>query len=162
MKYLLFVLLFLVVGKFSRAGDTLTVDGKKYVNVDSTKFNWNTLYGDTKEALKSIGSALKVGSEHVYEVLVKQQIVGAVTWLITFIVLLLGVILDVKLVKWLSDPKKDADSYTGQIVIAIVVSAGLVVGLLGFFCHISEIVTGFVNPEYGALKDIMEMVHPAK
>jgi len=170
MKYLLLALTFLVVGEFSRAADTLTVDGKKYTAVDTSKLNWNTVYADTKEALKGIGAALKVGSEHVYAIVVKQQVTESIIYLITDIILLLMAYIFWRLFlkdyrrfsiredPWYTDEIADHTTTILYLLLGLVCIAGAIIVLLG---TLRSIVIGFTNPEYGALKDIMEMIHPA-
>ena len=119
------------------------------------------IYTDAKKALVQLGQSLKVGSEHVYGILVKQQIVSAIIWLI---VLLIGMLFAIPVV--IVD-KTDVKSKYGHMtgwenstkgITSILL---LIIGAIIFFIGIGNldvIVTGFINPEYGAMKEIMRLM----
>jgi hypothetical protein len=164
MKILLFILTFLVIGKFTRSQDTISTAGIKSYNV-----TWSNVYDDTKSALNSLGSALKVGSEHVYQTLVKQQPVDSIIECIEVLILFITTFIFWTL--FLKDRKrfsKKGDQWYGdslddhEVTCAyLVISIGLLITtLIVIGCNISSIITGFVNPEYGAIKDIMNIIHP--
>lgn len=115
------------------------------------------IYSDVKQAVGAIASGLKVGAEHVYIILVKQQIVYSVNWLL-FIVL--GMIF---IFNWLKKYKSDEKWWTSYdptflgIMRVFQLIIGAVMLIFGIF-HIDIIVTGFINPEYGAIKEIMDLI----
>jgi hypothetical protein len=116
----------------------------------------------------ALASSLKVGAEHVYEVLVRQQIVYAIVFLSLTII---GFILILNWIKKYKDDKEkwwDSCSHNGkgdvtglgglrsiQIFVALVM-IGIGIGT------INSIMTGFINPEYGAIQDVIEMVKDVK
>ena len=122
-----------------------------------TSSTFKTMYSDFKQGIVALASSLKVGAEHVYGVLVRQQIVYGIVYLIIF---LMGVLLINNWIrKYKSDEKwSDGDEPTGLGVIrifqVIVAFALLLIGIV----NIDVIMTGFINPEYGAIKDVIEMV----
>lgn len=126
---------------------------------DSTQLTFSKVYSDVKAGLVGLGSALKVGSEHVYRVLVKQQIVKSVTWLLTMIVFFLIL---AKGISWCKrcykDDDIDFDNSPGPWIGAIITAIVGVIGFISSVCYLDVIVTGFVNPEYGAIKDIFEFI----
>lgn len=154
---------------------SLFADTTKQAIPDSTKITMGTIYNDAKEAMKGLGAALKVGSEHVYQVLVKQQAVKSIGESILILFLLILAIVGFKITKstykahlilsgWkegdgaysidINDSSKGVASvflgiFTGIIIIAFIIT---------FLSCYNSIVTGFVNPEYGALKEIMEFI----
>lgn len=131
------------------------VQSVKEIDTSST---FKQMYSDFKQGIVALASSLKVGAEHVYEVLVRQQIVYGVVFLI---VLLIGIYLTTN---WLKNYKNkdeewsDGTDPTGigffrtiQIIVAVIMMG------IGIF-HIDTIMTGFINPEYGAIQDVIEMV----
>lgn len=142
---------------------TFTVNAQKKDSTkqDSTKVTASQVYKDVKNVLGELGKALKVGSEHVYEVLVKQQIVNSIVWLIlgvmATVLLFLGYF-QIKAVKW----DKYSDGPVENTTINLLFGIGeLIVGVIMtmfFVFHIDVIVMGFTNPEYGALKDILSLI----
>lgn len=131
---------------------------------DSTKLTLSTVYSDAKEGLKGLGDALKVGAEHVYVILVKQQVVYSITYLVIVVLVLIG-----GRVTYSWSNKMHADfikensnhewgespADTGLMVIAFVLWVG---GGCTAIAVADDIVAGFVNPEYGAIKEIMNFV----
>lgn len=138
------------------------VDSTKKMVENGTTFidtssNFKTIYTDIKTNIGALASALKVGAEHVYYVLVKQQIVNSIVWLIFAIIV--GFILRgmIKYTKWCIAEQIDEDDF-GLV-------AGLLFGWIGtgfaIICvlfNLDVIVTGIVNPEYGAIMDIINFI----
>lgn len=157
MKIKLFLLSFVCILSLSLKAQDTTVKTLP----DTAKLTIGKVYSDVKEGLKGLGSALKVGSEHVYSVLVKQQIVQAVTDLILILIVITTAFPLFKLLKYICQ-HDDLDEIFGVLVFSVFLCIGWVVVVVIGLAHINQIVTGFVNPEYGALKDIMDFVHPTK
>lgn len=129
-----------------------------YVDTSST---FKMLYSDIKTGLGALAAGLKVGTEHVYEVLVRQQIVNSIVFLILG---LLGIYMIFNYINkyktneiWL-----DTTSYTDTpTMLGVVRTIQLGVGfiLAGIvIAHLDVIVTGFINPEYGAIKEIISFI----
>lgn len=134
-----------------------------------------TLYSDAKKVIGELAAALKVGAEHVYIVLVKQQVVHSITNLIGYIACGLGIFFlframdrGLKRIRKMNETisykydKKDISSDTwafigcfGGIILSIVTT-------VFFFGTIQETVTGFVNPEYGAITHIIDLINQAR
>ncbi len=129
-------------------------------NVD-TSSTFRLIYTDAKDAIKGLASALKIGAEHVYEVLVKQQIVYAIVWLITFVVSLIFIINFFKALKSSEKWGDGSDIYLLGVVRVFQGIIFIIILIISIF-HFDTIVTGFVNPEYGALTDIMNFVSKIK
>jgi hypothetical protein len=137
------------------------VQSVKEVDTSST---FKLMYSDFKQGIVALASSLKVGAEHVYEVLVRQQIVYAIVFLSLTII---GFILILNWIKKYKDDKEvwwDSCSYNGKgdvtglgVLRFIQILVALIMIGIGV-CNISSIMTGFVNPEYGAIQDVIEMV----
>lgn len=142
--------------------DTLRKDIKEAAVAIDTSSVSKMVYRDAKEAIIGLASALKVGAEHVYEVLVKQQVVKAIVELIAyfFLPLILSILLTYFIVhKWKFFTKEilnESEGLSGFFgIIVLLVLYALVV----FLPNWTTIITGFVNPEYGAMNDIMNWVN---
>lgn len=121
---------------------------------------FETVYNDIKDVVKGLAESLQVGAEHVYEVLVRQQVVISISWtlLFAFIIILIIIWKNTMLKHFLrkiEESKYDKADYWVGIVVSTIV---LILLLLPPLFHIDVIITGFVNPEYGAIKEIMELV----
>ena len=137
---------------------------------DSSALTFKEVYSDIKSGLGALGSALKVGSEHVYEVLVKQQFANSITSLsliiISLIVLTILIKQGSKNLKIHSDLGKNErywhidDSRFGTIGSILFVFAGLlgILIMVGICANFNNLVTGFVNPEYGAIKEVLKVI----
>jgi hypothetical protein len=127
---------------------------------DSSKVTFDRVYSDVKSAVSGIGSALKVGAEHVYEVLVKQQFVQSITGLFTLI--FIWAILSLLVWKL----PKNRDFYFDELdlphIYTFLLGIGLIVGSIFSVVYtvgiIPVIITGFINPEYGAIREILETI----
>lgn len=174
MKKIVFLISLIFVSYSSQAISLDTLANKTISTVDSIKASAvNTanqvdtsrlskqIYADFKQALAGIASALRVGVEHVYKVLVKQQIVKAIQWTILGIIPIIFLLVFGKSVhRWAVEYWDETD---GFVAIPWLIFFGLCIfGLFEGITHIDTIVTGFVNPEYGAMEDIMEFVKKLK
>lgn len=127
------------------------------VNEIDTSSTFRTMYSDFKQGIVALASSLKVGAEHVYGVLVRQQIVNGVVYLIIFI---MGMFL---IHNWIKKYKSDerwasGEEPTGLGIIRIFqIIAAFILVTVGIF-HIDTIMTGLINPEYGAIQDVIQMV----
>jgi hypothetical protein len=121
---------------------------------DTSQITLTKVYNDVKSGLNGLEEALKVGSEHVYGVLIKQQLVTAISYLILVILLLIACPFSVKLEKkWRAEHDDFGDGPACLVPIIVNITTVIVI-----FITITDIITGFINPEYGALKDIMNFI----
>jgi len=109
------------------------------------------------EVIKGLATALEVPAEFVYEVLVKQQLVNSITYTIVILLLLITPLLYIKsYYKWVDKNDKDSGILWFLWVISTIIP--LIAGSIMFLTDIGSIVMGFVNPDYGAIKDIIEVI----
>lgn len=116
------------------------------------------VFDRTTEAVKDLADALKVPAERVYEVLIKQQKVEGVILLVSFIIcLLIGVLAGY--LSFIVDAKYDRDGLSIALgALAIIVC---VVGVIVLSTFLIEGLPHWINPEYGAIKDIMRTLNPS-
>lgn len=124
---------------------------------DTTLPFYKQVYGDLKAAAVSIANGLGVAIKELFEILCIQQIVKSVVNTLFLIIAILFAV-------WCRRIFRNAEfndlNFHGLLFILIGCSA------LFFFTysmyHITETVTGFINPKFGAIKDITEMASQIK
>lgn len=121
--------------------------------VVTTELTKETVYNDVKDVIKSLAENLKVGTEHVYGILVKQQLVRSITWLIIITFMTLGSIWGYKAANKLHDKDEEA-----AVPAFIFWGVGTAVCLVVAIIHLDVVVTGIINPEYGAITKIVSMI----
>jgi hypothetical protein len=130
---------------------------------DSSKLTFAKVYTDVKAGMVGLAEGLKVGVEHVYKILVIQQVVNAVMFCALALIGSILLILSYKL--W--GRTKFGTGYNSDELRegrATDVLGAIVFGLFGFIClgigigHIDVIAMGFINPEYGAIRDIISFI----
>jgi len=129
------------------------------------------VFDRTTEAVQYLAQALKVPAEHVYSVLVKQQIIKSVSLLgsTIFVILLCCFVVLYSYKDWkktnldyntkndrkdLSYNQYDLDDGYWVWTIGFAIPIACIAFLVLVFVS-GEILTGFINPEYGAIKDIL-------
>lgn len=183
MKKFLSLILISSITVFSYAGDTTSIvqksvnqvtqsvtDAKKtLVDVaaipDSASLSFSKIYTDVKTGISALASSLKVGAEHVYEILVMQQIVNSIIFLILLLLAPIFLTLSYKFwgkTKWESTSSYSGPDLTGGRLTDVIYF--IIFGVSGFILlgvgltHLDVIVMGLINPEYGAIKDIISIV----
>lgn len=126
------------------------------------------VYNDIKSGIAGISAGLKVGAEQTFQILTAQQKINALVEVFTMIALLICILIlflaakyMYKLHKKLHEGYDTGDTFQGGMCIAFCIL--LAVGIIFFIYHLStgfdSILTGFINPKYGAMKEIMNFVN---
>ena len=126
---------------------------------DSTVVTASKVYNDFKDAINGIADSLKVGAEHVYQILVMQQIVNSVTWLVIFcfsVIMIFNFVsaANNKNETWVNEDGDPKPLGVFRLVQMIVFMGSVVICIF----HADVIVTGFINPEYGAIMEIKSFI----
>lgn len=140
---------------------------------DTSKVNVSTVYHDLKsgidsnaprieKAINTLAKNLKVTADQVWDILVTQQKVYAVGYLLILIITIFSWIhfwyrwgLGVKN-KW---DDFDSGSYVIPVVITLVIClTGTIIDAINFM----SMLTGFFNPKFGALQQIAELAQSLK
>lgn len=158
---------------------TTTIFSQEIVDAKKTEISSdvvdvvNTVFDKTTEAITQLASALKVPAEHVYTILIKQQLVQSLSSLLgSIFVILLGLFivkftykdLNNKNTQWRlkNDRSDDYNHWNlddgGWIFLVSLGFTISVVGIIILCASFNNIITGFINPEYGAIKDIMNFL----
>ncbi len=116
----------------------------------------NKIYNDVKSGIVGLASGLKVGAEHVYEILVKQQIVNSGIYCT---LLFFGLILIYNYLKRYNTEKwtESGDPTFLGIIRFFQLILGAILFIISIF-NIDVILTGIINPEYGAIKEILTFI----
>jgi len=122
-------------------------------SVDSTGgVSSGKVYNDSKalfgKVMDGAGQAVETG----YDVIVQQQRVVAVQYLLVFIGALICLFLFVRFYR-----KGSAEGEKNTLFPAIVFGVLGLWMMVVFSFHYTEVVQGLVNPDYAAIKDIVEM-----
>lgn len=143
---------------------------------DSAQLTFSKVYQDVKTGISALASSLKVGADHVYGVLVKQQMVYAFTYIATIILLIIVSLIGYKEAKSIYKSHRETgeqvvgkdrmadwdldDSPRGILSVAVsILTIGCAIASIIVFCvQIDTIMMGIINPEYGAIKDIISIV----
>jgi len=138
--------------------------------LDTTKFG-KQIYYDSKEAIKYLvnggdsalqyaGNLLTQASPNVWAILVDQQKVKSTAYLIAFL-LYLGLVYYYKEVITriyvkVSSSEEFLTWKQSEVIFAVV--GGVLIISLGYFnvVHFNSMLTGFLNPRYGALLELVE------
>ena len=147
-------LLFVPQGNVAYADDVQTEQAQAAPQdqQQETKVTLSQVYMDFKDALNAAGKALSVGAEHVYKVLVRQQQVKAIINIVAYTLTIgLGIPLLWHGLKYGIDYKTS----TTLGIISLFCGGVLVfLGSIHILFTLSSTITGFLNPEYGALIDL--------
>lgn len=130
---------------------------------------WNTLLDRTSNALTQAAHVLGQATTHVYEVLVKQQVVEGVGTLVEIgffgiITLIFWKILFEKYWTWTL--KKERDASRGEQGMyafgAAVITLGMLALIITGTVMLGDAVKHILNPEFYAIQYIFEQVNQAK
>lgn len=134
---------------------------------DTSNVTWSKVYNDVTGALSGLGAALKEGGSYAYKTFREQQIITSITIIIYSIVLLVIAIIFWKLFlkdrkrmststdDWYNDSIEDHGVTIAYFVIAIAMTGAFIINL---GVNIDSIFSGLLNPDYGAIKEIMDKI----
>jgi hypothetical protein len=116
---------------------------------------------ETTELLQQLAAKLGTTAEHLWAILIRQAFISACTDLLLYAsTIFLVWMCAKKFPQWLSSSNHDPDSdthfaYIWVFAIASITAAILVIGSV---MTIPDTITAFANPEYWALKQILDAV----
>jgi hypothetical protein len=158
MKHLITILLFVFVTSMV----TAQVDSTSYVTESNIEKLVDKYSGKIEATIISLAESLKQPAEEVWAILIKQQYVKASMGIIVLLITLLFGYLCIKYannVKCWDDGEVIENKPTYSMGIVIIFAVCLVISLivLLFGGYYNDILQGFINPEYGAIKDIVNL-----
>lgn len=167
------------------AADAITKTAEVASNaIDSTKTFVKSLdtsgnFSRIWSKVEALAASLKIGAEYIWKTFVKQQIATSITDLVLILIMLISGIylvhLSGKMQRQLlidhgwdpNDKSKTKSDYEDRITesesVVPVMSLGfgiflLIISLVMTLCWATEMITGFINPEYGAMQDLVKML----
>ncbi len=112
------------------------------------------VFDRTTQAIQELADVLKVPAEKVYSILVKQQVVKAVTLVIVDVIIVAFLLtFTVRIWKWAKQCSEDSGG--GSYFVALVMTE---IPFIVVFCSLQTVVMGLINPEYGAIKEILTFI----
>ncbi len=113
------------------------------------------IYNDVSNAIAALSQKLGVAAEHVYGVLVKQQIVEGIFSIVAIVLCIIGIFIASKAIRYgFSIYEKHEDT---SFLIVTVASTGIAIMLMASAFNTSGVLK-IVNPEYYAIQEITKMV----
>lgn len=161
------MLIFLLLFAVPCFGDTLTTTAVQ-VLPDSARLTLSKVYTDVKAGMAGLAAALKVGAEHVYGILIRQQLVNSATNLLLYLISFLALRFCWVIFQRNHRRTKDRDdSWYGDAIdehagmLAPIIIGGILAipSAIFFLNSAQQTITGFINPEYGAIMDIIKFVN---
>lgn len=117
----------------------------------------------TMEAVKYLAEGLKVSVTEVWDILVKQQKVKSWTYLLLFLSSLVLDYLLFKFIRFIVNQYKINNEFNFFYVVGFALS--VVIMIMYTFTNTENLypmLTGFLNPEYGAMQDIINVAKTLK
>jgi len=149
------ILTVLAIVLFSTIGYS-QIDSTSYVTDSNVEKLVDKYSAKIEATIVSLAEQLKQPAEHIYKIMVKQQVVNSIAWLIIGL-LCISTAFTRKF--WLNRIEKEQDDdmgwVMGLILLCIVPS---MIGITVLIVQSETIVTGFINPEYGAIQDIINLI----
>jgi len=139
----------------SAVSNGVTAIGNGINSIDTSRVS-KEMYHDFRNGVIAMAEALKTGVEHVYKILVIQQYVHSIVYILIVLILVIVPLTYFKRMRlWASTSTTNENGAWIAWVLCSILP--LVAGFILFVSTATTIVTGFVNPEYGAMKDIVNM-----
>lgn len=151
MKKLLFILLLIIPAFVINAQEVEPKDELATVQVI------DHIYDKTTEAITELAQALAVPAEHVYNVLVKQQVVVGVSLLVGLLFSMLFTSISWFILFKKHNFKRELclQNTEGYWMLSLLLSIVSIVLLVVF---LSSGISSLLNPEYGAIRDIIRIL----
>ncbi len=129
---------------------TVYSDSKEIISTvySDSKEVVSTMYPELKSAIQEIAKGIGVAAEHVYGILIKQQVVIAVEGLIILLASIAVLIFCIKGL-WTSCRDMNIIKYSVYALLGVISLYGIIT------VDFREIITGLINPEWGALNYIL-------
>lgn len=144
--------------------DTVFIDNNNAIQQvnDSAELTALMVYNDFKAGIQGLAQSLKEPAEHVYSVLIKQQYVKAWIGVALLFITIVFILISIKLLLFNKNSYiyGEIDDVSAGGVIGIIIGIISLVLLLTFLIggYFTDILQGFINPEYGAIRDIVNFI----
>ena len=150
------LILFLVIILLSNVANAQNKDPLHLFDSTKRSAAFDSVYKDVKGALATMADGLKVTVDHLWSVLVYQQRLEAIMWLIITGITIIPIVSSFKYYrKKISDDRGELNKDGWIMIFLMIVSVFMVISVA---CNIKNMIQGFFNPEYGALKEIIKII----
>ncbi len=142
-----------------------TIEKVNNIVPDSINIEYNgKYYEDIKEFLYSMSKSLQIGINEVFDVIVKQQIVKSTAILLGLLSLLFLINTRVRSFnKWRKqNPDSDLGDNSGGIGNVIAGAILTIIFITFSMKYTLMMLTGFINPKFGAYQDIITFISEMK
>lgn len=166
-KLIILVLMLISLTTYAKKDDGGPIQPQTVVVHDTVSPEFQKANDYVDGVITGLSKHLKVPAEHVYQVVTDQQKLQSYTYLlidaVIFIVLLIfayRVFIFYRRIRNEKDPwyNDDWNDHDGQTIYFVGMFVMIIVFLVVFGNTFSIILTGFYNPEYGAISDIAHFV----
>lgn len=154
-----------VFDKVSNSIERVYSDGTKVV--EATTAQAKILAPKLEKALESLSTQLKVSAQEVWDILIKQQLVWSICILLALLVTIFSWfhfyyrINEGRKNEWKTS-KSNTGNPSSYHIVAIVTLAFAITGTILVGCNFQEMMTGFINPKFGALQTIATIAQQIK
>lgn len=138
---------------------TVTVynDGKSLVK--QIYEDGKSMAPDIKAAFKSLADSFNTTVEALWDILVRQQYVWSICYTILLIITIFGWYKFGKMFnKTISDKTEVGEIKTLNVIYTVVLALLSIYGTLHVGDNLDRMITGYVNPEFGAVRTIIEFI----
>ena len=119
----------------------------------------NATFDNIEQGLTKLAETLKVPASKMWEVFVEQQMINSLSEILALIITLsICVFVYIKCVKYAEKNNDDVFEYAITGLPAAAVLAVAFISLILILVGATDTITGFINPEYGAIKDIIDAI----
>lgn len=156
------ILTVLAIVLFSTIGYSQT-DSTSYVTDSNVEKLVDKYSAKIEATIVSLAEQLKQPAEHIYKIMVKQQYIKAFTGIIVLLVTILFGYLTIKYASNIENWEygtiyKNKPTYSLGAFIISIVSLFVTILVLLVGQYPVDIIQGFINPEYGAIQDIINLI----
>ena len=113
------------------------------------------MYEKIREVIETMSNDLGIPEQFLWDTLVQQQKIDAITNLM-LLPILIGLIIFLKGLYSKIDHEDFLDMYPFKIVLFTFTLLAAIFAFILFTSSFNSIVTGLINPEYGAIQDILD------
>lgn len=134
---------------------TMVYNDLKALYKDDVKSLVKFGYSKADTVIGKITRALSYGASESFDILVQQQRIKSIYYLFYWIISISLTISLVKIYKKYSDDATMPDKI--QLITGIMIVADIVLIIMNYI-HFNEMLTGFFNPKFGAIRDIIMFI----
>lgn len=154
------------IEKAAEGISTVYGDGKTVAKELLTRAD--TLASKASKIVSKVGPQIGNAADYTWQALIRQQLVKSIVWLIIwlkgiifFLIAYNSLLKNYEEQKLQNNNKTPSEyDYSFGMILKIIVSIVSIIGVIIASFNIDIIVTGFANPEFGAIRDLIDYLQP--